>query len=629
MIIFYKQVALYCRITFDDEANENKMLFCHSACYKLFTDKTKIERAQKQTEKEQDKLLQKERTPLNAFASSPKITRSSQVLKQCRKRAAICTDICIICKKKEKLVSKIQGKSKLVQCLTSDAGRLREAAEKKKDEDILLHIRDKDCSCIELKYHKHCYAKYTAFVTRKKSEKPKSLYEQSFLVLSKQIEKQLYEDGESLSMSDIFSSFVKIVKSVESLDASKYNKWRLKKKIRGKFPELVFYKPIKKAMSEIVYHSNFNIGSIIESAISAAREQNSSSFESDCTDDEVIHRDQVSCSSKKTVINSLQILYTAAVELKNILKQVPAINCKWPPKATELNFKCADEFVPTSLFNFLAWTFGFSDEPTFECKVELDVKDRVEVLSVAQDFIFLHSKRKNLPPKHLALSMATRQITGSKKLISILNGFGHCVSNSVVRSHETGLAKLNINDDVVIGSNVNHCQFTTLVWDNIDFGEETRSGSGTSHMANGIIIQMKMENSKVKSKESVKNIKKSERSLPKPYIEIPQFILGEKKSPELSSSYRKNPFSIREDEHLIDQSFSRLINFGYILCKVNDSNTLLPGWTGFKTLLHAKPLNKSIISYLPVINAPVTEISTVNEILQKSIAIADKLGFVI
>lgn len=42
----------------------------------------------------------------------------------------------------------------LTQCETIDAGKLREAAEKKRDKNILIHIRDKDCVAIEVCYHK-------------------------------------------------------------------------------------------------------------------------------------------------------------------------------------------------------------------------------------------------------------------------------------------------------------------------------------------------------------------------------------------------------------------------------------------------------------------------------------------
>ena len=55
----------------------------------------------------------------------------------------------------------------LTQSQTFDAGKLRMAAEQKKDESILLHIRGKDCVAIEACYHKKCYTSYTNFLKYK------------------------------------------------------------------------------------------------------------------------------------------------------------------------------------------------------------------------------------------------------------------------------------------------------------------------------------------------------------------------------------------------------------------------------------------------------------------------------
>jgi hypothetical protein len=48
-------------------------------------------------------------------------------------------------------------------CETIDGGRLREAAEAKNDEGILLHIRGKDCVAAEVRYHNHCYYLFKKF----------------------------------------------------------------------------------------------------------------------------------------------------------------------------------------------------------------------------------------------------------------------------------------------------------------------------------------------------------------------------------------------------------------------------------------------------------------------------------
>uniref|UniRef100_A0A1A8L731 Uncharacterized protein n=2 Tax=Nothobranchius pienaari TaxID=704102 RepID=A0A1A8L731_9TELE len=66
---------------------------------------------------------------------------------------------CIICKKVEKYVI-VHGKRQrahLVQTETSSAGQLLKGAEIKQDESILLHIKDKDCVSLEVRYHTCCY----------------------------------------------------------------------------------------------------------------------------------------------------------------------------------------------------------------------------------------------------------------------------------------------------------------------------------------------------------------------------------------------------------------------------------------------------------------------------------------
>ncbi len=116
----------------------------------------------------------------------------------------------------------------------------------------------------------------------------------------------------------------------------------------------------------------------------------------------------------------------------------------------------------------------------------------LKLLAIIQYCIFVGSKGRKQTPKTLALTVATRQITGSQALTEILNGFGHCASHSVALSYETALALLNIKKDVSIPTGIREGVHTTLVWDNIDFGEETRSGKDTTHIANGIIIQPEM-----------------------------------------------------------------------------------------------------------------------------------------
>lgn len=74
--------------------------------------------------------------------------------------------------------------------------------------------------------------------------------------------------------------------------------------------------------------------------------------------------------------------------------------------------------------------------------------------------------------------------------MTLLNKLGHCASWDTVLSLDTSLAQLTLmegSDKVPKGFSKRAP--TTLVWDNIDFGEETLSGRGTTHHTNGIMLQ--------------------------------------------------------------------------------------------------------------------------------------------
>ena len=62
-----------------------------------------------------------------------------------------------------------------------------------------------------------------------------------------------------------------------------------------------------------------------------------------------------------------------------------------------------------------------------------------------------------------------------------------------------------------------------------------------------------------------------------------------------------------------------------MLCESDNQNTTpIPGWTGFNILLLQDQIPvKSNIGYLPVFNGNPTQLSTVNAVFLKSLAIAD------
>ena len=120
-------------------------------------------------------------------------------------------------------------------------------------------------------------------------------------------------------------------------------------------------------------------------------------------------------------------------------------------------------------------------------------------------------------------------------------------------------------------------------------------------------------------------ISKRIRSLRSEKEELPYFQLGKKKS--LKLSHLSEFVSTDAKEHFQLQEIPRKLDLIFAICKLQSKEApcRLPGWTGFNTLLHREVPTMSKISYLPIIDNPITEISTINEILRQSVEIADEL----
>ena len=142
----------------------------------------------------------------------------------------------------------------------------------------------------------------------------------------------------------------------------------------------------------------------------------------------------------------------------------------------------ATKSIPVKLYNFLAWSLGFSCEPIDDEIVEINPSEKTKVVSIAQDLIYAQSSGKKQTHKSLALGMTVRQMTGSVRLLKILHCLGHTASTDTVYRHDTALAISSSNgQEIIIPRNINPEAFTTIVWDNNDFSEETVSGKGTTH----------------------------------------------------------------------------------------------------------------------------------------------------
>jgi hypothetical protein len=160
--------------------------------------------------------------------------------------------------------------------------------------------------------------------------------------------------------------------------------------------------------------------------------------------------------------------------------------------------------------------------------------------------------------------------------------------------------------------------FTTLAWDNINRLEETISGEGTSHRVNGIAVQAKVIGPQpLKVIPSVGKTKK--RSINTQPLMLPTYNVGQRVGPSTSPSVDADTTAIVQH--------AKTKNLIWLLARVSDPETqTISSWTGFNIQIRDDvTVVQDNVGYLPTINAPAAQMSTVNEVLNQSLSIMQSL----
>ena len=244
------------------------------------------------------------------------------------------------------------------------------------------------------------------------------------------------------------------------------------------------------------------------------------------------------------------------------------------------------------------------------------------IQSIAQDCVYAITNRQYKPPKHLTLPFAVKCLTGNVEIIKMLNRLGHGISYSQLSEIETALCLSKINENNSnIPSSIIPCIPIHLAYDNIDRLEETLSGAGTSHRVNGILIQPDAPT--VPLEKVTKSVSKSKkRTIPsKSQPLLQQYISGKRIGPTIISHVNIEP------EENFDISVMHNLIWALLKSEDKEGNlNLTPSWTGFNILTRVGlDVTPDKIEYLPTINAPATELSTVQEIMKNALDIADNL----
>ena len=184
-----------------------------------------------------------------------------------------------------------------------------------------------------------------------------------------------------------------------------------------------------------------------------------------------------------------RVLYQAAMIVKADINETSGIAIQ-SLQTADLSLEASKASVPESLYLLLRLIVSSEDtESVFEtpeCPSSLDER---RILIIGQDIVHSGSHGKVKTQNH----MAVRHLTGSKKIIKILNRMGHCASYDTVEIIGTALAREILAkteaEGIAIPSNIAPGSFIQFAADNNDINEETLDGKRTTHATTLVVYQ--------------------------------------------------------------------------------------------------------------------------------------------
>ena len=159
-----------------------------------------------------------------------------------------------------------------------------------------------------------------------------------------------------------------------------------------------------------------------------------------------------------------------------------------------------------------------------------------------------------------------------------------------------------------------------LCWDNFDLNEETASGAGTTHSTHGIVIQ-ELADPDITTRTEIEMPRTGARSVKPREVTISPCFSKPKVEPNVVAHDSQAEHDIKESSYLI---------FTWLCCrKVGSLHEFqpVPSFSGWLSLTaEDQTVNQSVVEYMPPLNVSINETSTVNHILETSLAASAEAG---
>ena len=512
--------------------------------------------------------------------------------------------VCIFCEKKSKYLKGTRNREPLVQCRDLRADHsIRKSAMEKKDSRILA-IASREIVAAEACYHRTCYKGYTRAETsptvasdgcgESLEDEYANLESEAYQMLFDYIRSDVLANEKIVRLTEITELLASYLTSLGVEEIKLSTKKHIRRNLQAEFDDVLLFENLLETTSVFIVPANLSPLQVAKYITTLLLEK----------------QDNASQSSRSANIHQ------AAIDIREAIQRTEN-KMSWPPRPSDLAESAKN--VPKELDSFLQTLLTGKKEWQDE-----DCHPRVQRLmkSFAQDLMFGVSRGKIKPPKQILLPYAVKTLTNNVELIQMLNRCGHGIAYSQLEEINTALClqKMASTSEIPLPDNIQPHVSTTLAWDNIDRLEETLSGEGTSHRVNGIAVQARHFGPHLPPEPSTHIVKTKKRSVE---------ALDTENLPLYNAGDRCGPRSRRFVEVTCQEALenARRKNLLWVLVRLHaDARQKVSGWTGFNISVRNKvEVRQDSVGYLPTINAPATNMSTVHEVLVRSVKIKDTL----
>ncbi|XP_041981090.1 uncharacterized protein LOC121736526 [Aricia agestis] len=257
------------------------------------------------------------------------------------------------------------------------------------------------------------------------------------------------------------------------------------------------------------------------------------------------------------------------------------------------------------------------------------------MFSLGQDIIYAATNGNIKTSKHVTLGMALKSLSSSRKIVDLVNKYGHCCSYNVIEELETELTFTSTQqnklcpEDIILADNL--C--TGVAFDNFDRFVDTLTGKDTLHDTVGIIYQnipsdanftaptdasVQSDDTAAASTDETPRRRKRRRC----FDAIVNDIVPYTKKPKIDSYFSTPSIGQISIKPEVFQTW-RNLDLAWLFSHTLDIPDT-PMWTGFNSLITEDTSALQKVSYLTPINASPTNNSVVHLTLKMAQQIAEE-----